>query len=511
MMTEHSRLSAAAGRWLLAATILGSSMVFIDSTAVNVALPALQKSLDASIAEVQWVVEAYILTLSALMLVGGALGDRYGRRLVFSIGIASFAAASAWCGLAPNAIQLIIARGMQGIAAALLVPGSLALITGFFPEAERGKAIGTWAAASAMTGVAGPALGGWMVDAGSWRAIFYINLPLAAITLGILWLRVPRDYPAKPTGPLDWPGGLLATLGLGGVVLGFIESERLGIGHPLVIGFLATGVLFLAGLVVQERRATVPLLPLELFRSRVFTGANLYTLFLYAALSGTLFFLPLNLVQVRGYSATQAGLALLPLIAIISLLSRWVGGLMNRTGARGLMVAGAAIAAAGYGLFAVPGVAGTYWTTYFPALTVLGIGMALCVAPLTTVAMDAAPSERAGIASGVNNAISRVASLLAIACLGALFVWWFRHVLATRLDAMHLDTTLHRAVESETGSLAAMKIPPGADPATAAALKQAISHAFISSFRLVSLMSAGLALLSALTAWITIRPLHARS
>ena len=505
MTTEHSRSRGAAGRWLLAATILGSSMVFIDGTAVNVALPALQKSLDASIAEVQWVVEAYTLTLSALMLVGGALGDRYGRRLVFIIGIASFAAASAWCGLAPDALQLIIARGAQGIAAALLVPGSLALITGFFPEAERGKAIGTWAAASAMTGVAGPALGGWLVDAGSWRAIFFINLPFAAITLGILFLRVPRDHPAKPSGPLDWPGGLLATLGLGGVVLGFIESEQLGIGAPLVIGFLAGGALFLAALVVRERRAPVPLLPLELFHSRVFTGANLFTLFLYAALSGTLFFLPLNLVQVRGYSATQAGLALLPLIAIISLLSRWVGGLMNRTGAGGLMVAGAALAAAGYGLFAVPGVTGSYWATFFPALTVLGIGMALCVAPLTTVAMTAAPSERAGIASGVNNAISRVAGLLAIACLGALFVWRFRHVLATHLDALHLEAGLRHLVNSETESLAAMKIPPGGGPATAAALKAAISGSFVSSFRLVALTSAGLALLSSLTAWATIR------
>ncbi|MEP7324630.1 MAG: MFS transporter [Gemmatimonadota bacterium] len=508
-MKENSNRSA--GRWLLAATILGSSMVFIDGTAVNVALPALQKSLDASISEVQWVVEAYILTLSALMLVGGALGDRYGRRLVFSIGIASFAGASAWCGLAPNAIQLILARGVQGIAAALLVPGSLALITGFFPAADRGKAIGTWAAASAMTGVAGPALGGWLVDAGSWRAIFVINLPLAAIALGILLLKVPRDTPARSAGPLDWPGGLLATFGLGGVVLGFIESERLGIGNPLVLGFLAAGVLFLAGWVVQERRAAVPLLPLELFRSGTFAGANLFTLFLYAAISGTLFFLPMNLVQIRGYSATQAGLALLPLIAIISLLSRWVGGLMNRTGARWLMIGGAAVAAIGYGLFALPGMQGTYWTTFFPALVMLGLGMAFCVAPLTTVAMTSAPSERAGIASGINNAVSRVAGLLAIACLGALFVWCFRQRLSAQLDALQLDPALRHAVESETGNLAAMKIPPGADSATAAGLTAAIRDSFVSGFRLVSRVSAGLALLSALTAWATIRPGRPRS
>jgi EmrB/QacA subfamily drug resistance transporter len=431
--------------------------------------------------------------------------------VVFSAGIASFAAASAWCGLAPNVIQLIIARGAQGIAAALLVPGSLALITGFFPAAERGKAIGTWAAASAMTGVAGPALGGWLVDAGSWRAIFYMNVPLAAITLGILWLKVPRDHPGKPAGPLDWLGALLATLGLGGVVFGFIESEQLGIGHPLVLGCLAAGMLFLAGCVIQERRATLPLLPLELFRSRMFTGANLFTLFLYAALSATLFFFPLNLVQIRGYSATQAGLAMLPLIALISLLSRWVGGFMNRTGARVLLVAGSVTAAAGFGLFALPGVTGTYWTTFLPALTVLGIGMALCIAPLTTVAMTAAPSKRAGVASGINNAISRVAGLLAIAGLGALCVWWFRHGLSIHLDALHLEPALRHAVEAETNSLAAMTIPPGADPATAAGLREAIKDSFVSGFRLVSLASAGLALLSALTAWMTIRPVRSRS
>jgi EmrB/QacA subfamily drug resistance transporter len=494
-----------AGRWLLAATILGSGMVIIDGTAVNVALPGLQRSLDASIGEVQWVVEAYVLTLSALMLVGGALGDRYGRRLMFAIGIGAFAVASGWCSLAGTAFELIIARGVQGVAGALLVPGSLALITGFFPAAERSKAIGTWAAASALMAVAGPALGGWLVDAGSWRAIFYINLPLAVITLAILLLRVPRDAPARASGPLDWLGGVLATLGLGTVVFGFIESERLGIGNPLVLGCLCLGggAVLMTAWVLQERRARVPLLPLELFRSRAFSGANLFTLFLYAAMAATLFFYPLNLVQVRGFSATQAGLALLPLIAILSLLSRGVGGLMNRTGPRVLLVGGSAIAAAGYLGFALIGVGGSYWTTFFPALSVLGLGMALCVTPLTTVAMASAPSERAGIASGINNAISRVASLLAIACLGALFVWRFRAALAGHLDALDLSPDLRHYLDAETSSLGAMDIPSAADPATAAAVKGAIHQSFVSGFRLVSLASAGLAVAAALTAAVT--------
>lgn len=501
-MNESER--RARGRWLLAATILGSSMVIIDGTAVNVALPSLQQSLDASISEVQWVVEAYILTLSALMLVGGALGDRYGRRLVFSIGIVSFAAASAWCALAGGILELIIARGVQGMAGALLVPGSLALITGFFPDSERGTAIGTWAGASAMTAVAGPALGGWLVDAGSWRDIFFLNLPFAAITVGILLFRVPRDTPPRPTGPLDWPGALLATLGLGGIVFGFIESERLGFTHPLVLGCMVVGMLSLAAWLIQERRARVPLLPLDLFASRAFSGANLFTLFLYAALAATLFFYPLNLVQVWGYSATQAGLALLPLIGLLSLLSRWVGRLMIRTGARALLIAGSLVAAAGYLLFALPGVSGSYWTTFFPALVVLGIGMSLCVTPLTTVAMTSAPGERAGIASGINNAVSRVSSLLAIACLGALCIWRFRHALAIYLDDLQLSAALRRAIEAETSDLAAMTIPPFADGATAAALRDAIRHSFVSGFRLVSFASAGLAIAAAVTAALTI-------
>lgn len=502
-VTQQSN-SRVTGRWLLAATILGSSMVIIDGTAVNVALPALQLSLAASIGEVQWVVEAYILTLSALMLVGGALGDRYGRHLLFALGIGSFAAASVWCGLAGSALQLIIARGVQGITAALLVPGSLALITGYFAEAERGKAIGTWAGASAMTAMAGPALGGWLVDAGSWRAIFFINVPLAAVTLGVLLLKVPRDTPRKSPLPLDWPGGLFATLGLGGLVFGLIESEHNGLGDPIVLGALAGGLLLMVAWYLQERRAGAPLLPLELFRSPAFSGANLFTLFLYSAMAGTLFFFPMNLVQVRGYSATEAGLALLPLIIVLSLLSRWVGGMMNRVGARTLLVGGSMVAAAGYVLFSIPGVSGNYWLTYFPATLVLGIGMSLCVAPLTTVVMAAAPRERSGVASGINNAISRVASLLAIAILGALFVWRFRHSLDTRLDAMQLAPGLRQALDAASGSLAAMQVPSSAGPELAAALGTGIKQSFMNGFRLTSWASAGLALASAITALLTL-------
>jgi EmrB/QacA subfamily drug resistance transporter len=493
------------GRWLLAATILGSTMVFIDGTAVNVALPALQQSLAASIGDVQWVVEAYTLTLSALMLAGGALGDRYGRRLVFGIGIASFAAASAWCAVAQDVLQLIIARGVQGIAAALLVPGSLSLITEFFSEGERGRAIGTWAGATAITAVAGPLLGGWLIDSVSWRAIFVINLPIAAAALWILLSRVASDTPARARSPLDWPGALLATLGLGGLVFGLIESEQLGLGNPRVLGAVGVGVFLLLLWVLQERRAEAPLLPLELFRSPAFTGTNILTLFLYSALSGTLFFFPLNLIQVRGYTATRAGLALLPLIAIISALSRWAGRLLDRIGARGPLIVGPLIAAAGYLLFGLPRSGGSYWTTYFPAVTVLGLGMAVSVAPLTTVVMAAAPRNRAGVASGINNAVSRVAGLLAIALLGALFVWEFRRGLMIQLDVLHPDPTISQALEGQMSSLAAMKIPPSVDRATAAALKEAINDSFLRGFRWVAWVSAGLAAAAALTTGVSIR------
>src|SRR5438128_6744786 len=425
----------ASGPWILAATILGSSMAFIDGTAVNVALPALQQSLGATVIDVQWVVESYSLLLSALLLMGGSLGDYYGRRRIFIAGVAIFSLASAWCGFASNVRELIFARAMQGAGGALLVPGSLAIISASFRDEDRGHAIGTWSGFTAITAAIGPVIGGWLIDRISWRAIFFINLPLAIAVLLICFLFVPESRDEDAKGRLDWFGAALATIGLGSLVYGLIESSRLGFGHPAVLTALVGGIFFLIALFLWEAQTQNPMLPLTLFRSRDFSGANLLTLFLYSALGGTLFFLPLNLIQVQGYAATAAGAALLPFILIMFLLSRWSGGLVERYGGKLPLVFGPTISAIGFALFIVPAVGANYWSTFFPATVVLGIGMAVSVAPLTTTVMNSVTQNRVGIASGVNNAVAMAAGLLAIAVLGIAMLHAFNNALEHRFSA----------------------------------------------------------------------------
>jgi EmrB/QacA subfamily drug resistance transporter len=492
----------------LAATILGSSMAFIDGTVVNVALPALQKSLDATVLDVQWVVESYALFLAALLLVGGSLGDRFGRRRIFCLGVALFALASVACGMAQSVSQLILARALQGVAGALLVPGSLAIISASFDEERRGQAIGTWSGFAAITAGVGPVIGGWLVEHVSWRAVFFINMPLALIVLLISSLHVPESRNDDANMPLDWWGAALVTLGLGTLTYGLIESSLLGFDHPLVLATLASGALSLAVFLRVEARSPNPMLPLELFRSRNFSGANLLTLFLYTALGGGMFFFPLNLIQVQGYAATAAGAAWLPFIVIMFLLSRWSGGLVKSFGPKFPLVVGPGIAALGYALLTIPGVGGSYWTTFFPGMVVLGLGMAVSVAPLTTTVMNAVTEKRAGVASGVNNAVSRIGGLLGIAVLGILVLHSFNHALDLRLEGLELTPEIRRAIDTQRIRLAGAELPPGVSDETRVALREAINQSFVFGFRLVMMTAVGLALASGLIAFTMIENKH---
>lgn len=498
-----AQCAPAARPWILLTTILASSMAFIDSTVVNVALPALQREFGATAADIQWVIEAYALLLAALLLVGGSAGDRFGRRRVFSIGIALFAAASVWCGLAGSVGQLIHARAVQGVGAALLVPGSLALISASFPENLRGQAIGTWSGYSAITAACGPVLGGFLIEHLSWRYAFFINVPLALAVLLLAFCCVPESRNAHAAARLDWPGALAVSIGLGCLVYALIEAPARSWSDPAVYGAAGFSVVAFAAFMAIEARHPSPMLPLALFRSWNFSGANLLTLFLYAALGGSMFFLPLNLIQVQGYSALAAGAALLPFILSMFVLSRWSGGLVDRYGAKPPLVIGPAIAAAGFALLAVPGIGGSYWTTFLPGALVLGLGMAVSVAPLTTTVMNALDKDLAGVASGINNAVSRVAALLAIALFGIVMAHSFNAELARRMARLSLPQAGVEQVLAQRNRLAAIDLPAVGAPARAA-MKTAIDHAFVGGFRRVMLLSAMLALASAASAWLLI-------
>lgn len=478
-------------------------MAFIDSTVVNVALPAIQDRFQATVVGMQWVVESYGLFLGALILVGGSLGDLFGRRVVFVTGVVIFAVGSAACGFASNIHLLIIARSFQGVGAALLVPGSLAIISTSFDESSRGRAIGTWSSFTAITTAVGPVLGGWLVEHASWRWAFFINLPIATSVMAISLWRIPESR--SPTaGSIDWIGALLATLGLGGLVYGFVESVNLGWTSRLVISTLIVGFGSLIAFVLVEARIISPMAPLALFRSRTFSGANLLTFLLYAAVGVFFFLFPLNLIQVQGYSPMAAGIALFPLVLLMFFLSRWAGGLVDRYGARGPLILGPLIAASGFALFALPSTGESYWKSFFPALVILGLGMTVTVAPLTTVVMNSVKEDFVGTASGMNNAMARVAGVLAIAVLGIVTVKAFGSRLDRSLAGLSLPSYILHELQANEIKLAGLQLPSGLDPITTVAITEYVREAFVYGFRIVMLICSGLSLLGAAVAWLMV-------
>jgi EmrB/QacA subfamily drug resistance transporter len=485
--------------WILTSTILASSMVFIDATAVNLALPVVQTELHASNAQAQWIIEAYALFLSALILVGGSLGDRLGRRRVFLWGVTGFALASALCATVRTADQLIAARALQGLASALLTPGSLAILGASIDEARRSKAIGIWSSLGALTSVAGPLIGGAIVQHASWRWIFLINVPLAIAVVAISLRWVPESREQRMGRGIDWLGAVLATFGLGSIVYALIAASFAGWTTAL-IWCASLGVALLVLFVLTEVRAPSPMMPLAIFASKTFSAVNLQTLALYAALGGVTFLLPFNLILIQHYSPTAAGAAFLPFVALVTLLSPSVGVLCRKIGPKIPLVVGSLVVAAAFVGFAMTNIGGSYWATYFVPTLLLGFGMALVITPLTTTVIDSAGRDRFGIASGINNAVARTASLLAVATLSLVVASTFNRQLDEQLARISLPPHILAQVNAQRPKLAAAKAPAGTPEPLRDQIQAAIDASYVSGFRQAMIVAAGLALVAALCA-----------
>lgn len=485
--------------FVLAATILGSSMVFIDGTVVNIALPVVQAELHATAIDMQWVVNAYTLFLAALMLVGGSLGDLYGRKLIFLIGTVIFTLASVWCGFTSDVHQLVLARGIQGMGSALLTPGSLALISATFDKEHRGAAIGTWSAFTTMTTAAGPALGGLIVQYLSWRWIFFINIPLAIAVVAITLVGVPESREDLAVRRLDVAGAALATLGLGALTIGLVDAGTMGWGGRQVIALLLGGVIALGAFIAVEARAPEPMMPLGLFKSRTFSAVNLATFLLYGALGAVLYLVPFDLIQIQHYTPTAAGLSIAPFVVLMVPLSRWTGGMISRYGPKTFLVIGPAIAACGFALYAVPGVGGSYWTTFFPAIAVIGLGMGLTVVPLTTAVLESVPTQHVGIASAINNAVSRSASLFAVAAISVVMLGVFSAQLERSIASMAappVPTHVAGELLAQSDKLADAQVPRDAPPPVRNELHSAVVSSYVVAFRVAMLVGSLLAFAS---------------
>ncbi|MFZ4815266.1 MAG: MFS transporter [Phototrophicaceae bacterium] len=505
--------NARVGRWVLVSTVLASTMAFLDGSALNVALPTLQASFGASAADVLWISNSYLLMLAALILVGGALGDHFGRKRVFGIGIWVFTLASVACGFAPNVGVMIVARVIQGIGGALMIPGSLAIISANFDDQSRGEAIGIWSGFSTLSGIGGPILGGLLADVDLltpifgaevamqlWRGVFFINVPLAAVALWALYTYVPETRnESLRHSPLDYIGTLLVTLGLGGISYGLIQGSAVGFASIHQIAIVVGGLLLVA-FVIWEGRTPAPMMPLNLFRSPVFSATNLFTLALYAALQGVFFFFGLNLIQVQGYAPSLAGLVNLPFTVFLILLARTSGRWSDRVGARVPMTLGATLTGACFFLLGVPGLTNgitDYWWAYLPAAILGGVGMGITITPLTSAVMGSVPQSSAGTASGVNNAVSRTAGVLAIVLFGALMLVGFRAALLRAPAVTALTSEQQAALLENASDLGNFQVPALIPADQVAKIQLASKLAFVEVFRWVAWIGAGLAWISA--------------
>jgi EmrB/QacA subfamily drug resistance transporter len=500
---SSSLASRRIARWVLVAAVLGSSMVFIDGTALSVALPAMQSALGATGSDLLWVTNGFSLPLAALLLLGGGLGDCYGRRRVFALGIMIFTVASLACGLAPSVGTLVAARVVQGVGGALMVPGALALVSTFFEPVERGRAIGTWSAASVLATAIGPVLGGLLARLGLWRWVFFINLPLAAAAVVVLFARVPADPKPSRTGRVDGWGAFTITIGLAGINYGLVQWSKSGVHDARVLPALITGLASLVVFVVLQQRLAQPLLPLDIFKSRTLSAASLLSLLFYMAFHGMLFFLPLNLIQVQGYDPALAGLAQLPLMALLIALSRYAGGLVDRHGPRRPLMIGTLVAGFGFWWFSLPGLTagpGRFTTTFLPGLVLLGIGLGFTAAPLSTTVMDSLSADRLGLASGINSTVTRLAGVLAIAILGPVALFSFGKSLDAVAVAAGLPAPVRAHLANEAPKLAEARSPADLSPGTRIAVEKLIKLSFVDTFDRIARLTAVLSWLAAMVA-----------
>lgn len=501
-------LKSAEGKWIMVSAILASAMAFIDATALNVVLPALQKSLNATGADLFWLLNAYLLMLASLILVGGSLGDKLGRKKVFMLGIFVFILGSAACGFAPTVFLLIIFRIIQGIGGALMIPGSLSLISSSINENERGKAIGTWSAITTVVTMGGPILGGTLADAGLWRYIFFINVPIGIVALIILAFKVRESRYEDADKAIDIAGAISIALSLALLTFGFLRIPALGFKSPQVYLTLLAGIILLIVFLVIEKKSKHPMMPLYLFANPVFTGVNLLTFFLYAGLGAGMLFLSLNLVQVQGYSQLQSGLTFLPFTILMITIARFAGTLADRYGPRLLLIVGPATAGTGLLLLSfikITNGPAEYWTTFFPGIIVFGLGMSFTVAPLTATVMTSVSDHLSGTASGVNNALTRIANVFANAIFGALAVLLFAGALHSKIQSIPLDGNVKQAVVKEAANLGNAKVPNGVDPKYKKAINSGYREGFIHAYSGIMKISAGLGFLGALMTMVFIR------
>lgn len=502
------RLGSVEGRWVMASTILASAMAFIDATALNVVLPALQKSLNATGTDLFWLLNAYLLILASLILIGGSLGDKLGRKKIYMIGILIFITGSAACGFAPTVPVLIACRVIQGLGGSLMIPGSLSLISSAIDESEKGKAIGTWSAVTTIVTMGGPVLGGALADAGLWRYIFFINVPIGIVALLILWKKVAESKEADADPVLDYPAVITTASGLALLTFGFLRIPAVGFGNIQAYGALIAGVILLVAFVIREGKTSHPMMPLRLFANRTFSGANLLTFFLYAGLGVGMLFLSLDLVQAQGYSQLQSGLTFLPFTLLMIGIARQAGNWADKSGPRLLLIVGPATV--GVGLLILSFIGQTrgpsaYWTSFFPGILVFGLGMSLTVAPLTTAVMRSVEDEYSGIASGVNNAMTRISNVFANAIFGALAVLLFTGSLSTKLSSLSLDEKSKQAAIAQAVNLGNAKPPAGISGHNKEVIEAAYHAGFIDTYATVMRLAAALAFLGALMSVLFIK------